>query len=53
MKEMQQQIDSLCRGTDRRLAALKSKYVHNAKVQDRLRQFAPQIEPKARPSHLP
>jgi len=52
-REVQQQIHALWRGTDRRLAALKSKYVHNAKVQDRLRRFEPQIEPKARPSHLP
>jgi hypothetical protein len=44
MKELKREMDKLCKGTDRKLAQLKRRYVANRGVMQRLNELEPQIE---------
>lgn len=44
MKEVNREIEKLCKGTDKQLAQLKKKYVSNAAVMQRLNEFEDGIE---------
>jgi hypothetical protein len=44
MKEVNREIENLCRGTDIQLAQLKKKYASNAAVMQRLNEFEDGIE---------
>lgn len=47
MKEVNREIEKLCKGTDRQLVQLKKKYVSNASVIQRLNEFEEGIETSA------
>jgi hypothetical protein len=53
MKEVNREIEKLCRGTDRQLAQLKKKYAPNVAVMQRLNEFEPSIEPKSPQATVP
>lgn len=44
MKEVIRKINTLCKGTDEALAALKKKYANNAKVMSLLNEYEEEIE---------
>lgn len=44
MKEVIRKINTLCKGTDEALAALKKKYANNAKVMFLLNEYEEEIE---------
>lgn len=44
MKEVAEQIQIYCTGTDAKLAALKAKYANNAEVMSKLNQYEEKIE---------
>lgn len=44
MKEVNREIQKLCKGTDQRLARLKKKYAADQAVMNRLHEFEPVIE---------
>lgn len=45
MKEVVQQLNALCKGTDQALAKLRKKYAGNADVISRLHEYEDEIEP--------
>ena len=49
MKEVNREIEKLCKGTDKQLVQLKKKYVSNALVIQRLNEFEEGIEAPATP----
>jgi hypothetical protein len=44
MKEVNREVEKLCKGTDRQLSQLKKKYASNAAVMQRLNEFEDGIE---------
>jgi hypothetical protein len=48
MKEVLEQMEIYCTGTDTRLAALKVKYAQNPKVMSKLNEYADKIEKDSR-----
>jgi hypothetical protein len=49
MKEVNREIEKLCKGTDKQLAQLKKKYASNAMVMQRLNEFEEGIEAPVAP----